>query len=450
MNSCTHTHTHTHTHTPVIDTQYYITNRGNSSLSHVPLQLAKEEEDVGKLTPSSPPLPLLRAPQSPADDSCNTERRERPGESMADIEQPKQTQMLSPYERMEPASVPRRHDNGVQGGVARRESRKKKMRYSSSDNVLLSKEEGMVSALGGTGEGYSGGQLHVWKKRLGLREGSVFTGSLPDLVRDEMGEGEGEEEEGGEDVYIDPTDLASVFISPRVSRKFSQRLLKRMDTMMNQTTPTYLKIIPPDGEGGVSLATEMERSATTLSYCCTTEDDLSSVDWDAGDEAERTPAPNLTPDHTHHEDHVTSPAPDHTHRVRRRRSNRAAAVVAQGDSDDERIYECIDELSLPSCALSSDSPHFHAPPRQLPLPRRRSKAASKKRRLRYSLMKGLDGYECLDLSPTGEGGAIPRWAELSPALPPPRKISAPPTNGERPIEHFPVQSTLSVPVSVCV
>ena len=100
---------------------------------------------------------------------------------------------------MESARASCHHGDHDRVGVVRRESgQRKKIRYFSSDNALFSKgglERGRVTPL--AGETYPGGQLELWKKRLGLREGSVFTGSLPDLVR-EGEEVEGEEgEEGG-------------------------------------------------------------------------------------------------------------------------------------------------------------------------------------------------------------------------------------------------------------
>lgn len=310
------------------------------------------------------------------------------------------------------------------------------MRYCSSEHLLVSKgdaEECDVRVM----EDYPGGQVHVWKKKLGLREGSVYTGSLPDLKREEEMEGE-EEDEGGDDEYIDPRDIASAFISPKLSRRVSQRLLKRMDTMMNQATPTYLKIISTEGE-------RCPLSPNGAISCCTTEDDLSSVDWDAGDEAEHvtsSPAPNHTPQlnsSTKSNSHR-----DHTHILRRRQSHRVTAII-EGDSDEDgsNIYECIDELSLPTCDIRGEvGANQFKIPQHIPLPRRRSKVTTNRRRQRYSKMKGLDGYEYLDLSPTGDGATIPRWHELSPALPPPRKSTLQPTP-----EHPPLEATLSVPVS---
>ena len=224
-----------------------------------------------------------------------------------------------------------------------------------------------------------------------------------------------------------------------------------MMSTANGATPTYLRIIAPeDGDGPRSLREQdLDRSALS---CCTTEDELSSVNWDAGDEADLAPTSptptSPTIDHTHPDDDKVqdpSPAHDHTHRsvrVRRRRSNRTTAVV-QRDSDDERIYECIDDITPTTC---HDPGRLRLqPPRQLPLPRRRSKVtANRLRQQRLSTMKGLDGYEYLDLSPGAEGGSIPRWTELSPALPPPRKTSAPVKEG--PVDHIPIQPTLSVPV----
>jgi hypothetical protein len=264
----------------------------------------------------------------------------------------------------------------------------------------------------------------------------------------ESGEDE-EGEEGGEDEYIDPREIASAFIFPRLSRRVSQRVLRRMDTMMNTdtvATPTYLRIIGPDEEkeeGSRALRRrELDRSALS---CCTTEDDLSSVDWDAGDEAPTSPTQN----HTHLASEL-SPAPaDHTHRVnrvRRRRSNRMTAAVQQ-DSDDERIYERIDDLALPTCDIGAETggPKFQVP-RKLTLPRRRSKVTAN-RRQQLSSMKGFDGYEYLvDTSPTPVEGVrtIPRWTEMSPALPPPRNTSAPVKNGA--VEHVPIHPALSVPL----
>ena len=422
-----YTHAHMHTNAHIMHCNHHYIVVLISSVLHLQL----DKEDVG----DSPPPPPPRLPQTHTD-NCKEKEPHKPSE------------MISPYETMDSVTVSRRHGDDRKGGVVRQERGRRKLRYYSSDNALVTLS-GVREGGGVTGESYSGGQLQLWRKRLGLREGSVFTGSLPDLAREE--EEEEEEDEGGEDEYIDPAELASAFISPRLDRRNTQRLLKRMDTMMNQATPTYLRIIPPDEGNGRSLRKTrvLERSGAVS--CYTTDDDLSSVDWDAGEEPEQvdtSPAPN----HTHPEDpnDASSPAPNHTHRdnkVRRRKSSRSAAVVRR-DSDDEeageRIYECIEDLALPTCDLPEDpsASRLHVPPQQLPLPRRRSKH----RRLRYSLMKGLDGYEYLDTSPTGEGASIPRWTELSPALPPPRKTSAPPPTGEG--DHLPIQPTLSVPVSV--
>ena len=405
------------------------------------LQLVTRDE-VDNLTPSPPPPPPRE--HQPSAEAVKGEQRGEKGDD--DYRKQKKA---TPYERIDSVGMSCRHGDRDKVGVVRHESgRRKKIRYFSSANDLQSSRGG-VEESGVTPVPVGGNypRVQMWRKRLGLMEGSVFTGSLPDLAREgESGEdGEGEEgEEGGEDEYIDPREIASAFIFPRLSRRVSQRVLRRMDTMINTATvatPTYLRIIGPDEEEEGSRALrrrELDRSAHS---CCTTEDDLSSVDWDAGDEAPTSPAQN----HTHPASKL-SPAPaDHTHRVnrvRRRRSNRMTAVIQQ-DSDDERIYECIDDLALP-IGVETGGPKFQVP-RKLTLPRRRSKVTSN-RRQQLSTMKGLDGYEYLDLSPTTVEGAsaIPRWMELSPALPPPRKTSAPVKNGA--VEHVPIQPTLSVPV----
>ena len=405
------------------------------------LQLVmRNEMDI--LTPSPPPPPPREHQPS-----AEAVKGEQGGEKGDDWKQKETTH----YERMDSVGMSCRHGDRDKVGVVRRKSgRRKKIRYFSSANDLLSSSVG-VEESGVTPVPVGGNypRVQMWRKKLGLREGSVFTGSLPDLVREgESGEDE-EEEEGGEDEYIDPREIASAFIFPRLSRRVSQRVLRRMDTMMNTdtvATPTYLRIIGPDEEkeeGSRALRRrELDRSALS---CCTTEDDLSSVDWDAGDEAPTSPTQN----HTHLASEL-SPAPaDHTHRVnrvRRRRSNQMTAVVQQ-DSDDERIYERIDDLALPACDIGAEmgGPKFQVP-RKLTLPRRRSKVTAN-RRQQLSSMKGFDGYEYLvDMSPTPVEGVrtIPRWTEMSPALPPPRNTSAPVKNGA--VEHVPIHPALSVPV----
>ena len=426
------------------------------------LQMRSEEADI--LTPSPPP-PHARLPtavpveEMGGENDCWRKDRE-----------------ITPYERMDSVCVSRRHGDGEEVGVVRRESgRRKNIRYFSSVNNLPSKgalEESGVTPLG-VGENYSGGKVQMMKKRLGLMEGSVFTGSLPDLAMDGEDGEEGEGEEGGEDEYIDPREIASVFIFPNLSRRDSQKVLRRMDTLMNTgggAMPTYLKIIGPDEEAKSSLRRPvLNRSAAS---CYTTDDDLSSVDWDAGDEAEHAPT-SPTQDHTHpvntisptqnhtHPVNTINPTQDHAHpvnaisstqghahrgnRVRRRRSNRMTAVIQQdSDEDDERIYECIDDITLPTGGETRGL-QFQVS-RKVTLPRRRSKVTANSCRQPLSTMKGLDGYEYLDLSPSAEGVGIPRWTELSPALPPPRKTSAPVKNGA--VAHIPIQPTLSVPVSV--
>ena len=340
----------------------------------------------------------------------------------------------------------------------------RKMRYSSSANALVSKGTETTTGAGSvtpSREDYSGGQLHGWKKKLGLREGSVFTGSLPDLeVPGRAEEEEDEEDEGGEDEYIDPRELASAFISPRLGRRMSQRVMRRMDTMMGQDIPTYLRILPAttrrsdserpsdvDEIDGVGREECVEQSLLSDAVgggrggegkdrldrsCYTTDDDLCSVDWDAEDEAENA---------------VTSPAPSPAHpksRVRRLKSNQSSAAVML--SDDDRIYECIDDYHFSTCPIGKE-PEIPKP-RQLPI-RRRSKVTTIRCRQRYSRMKGFDGYEYLDTPVLSDSEVIPRWNELSPALPPPRKMSAPPfrTLGTT-LELGAVHPTLSVPVSL--
>ena len=303
---------------------------------------------------------------------------------------------------------------------------KKLMVRSASHNSLVTRES----------REFVRGCVHVWQKRLGLREGSVFTGSLPNL--EVMGEeGEESEDEGGEDEYIDPSELASAIISPKFSRQMSRRVIRRMDTMMLQTTPTYLKILPPGSHDAVRRGhrkggegREGDREGGEGDRWIT-DDDLSSVDWDAEDERELDP---------------TSPAHHAPHEgtVRRQLSERWSVRLSQ----DERIYERIEDLALPTRDI-------RGPQSQVPrLPRRRSKVALNSCRRRFSRMKGMDGYEYLE-TPC-EPAVIPMWRELSPALPPPRKTSAlpPPRKSSAPLPtsqespfHAAVQPHLSVPVS---
>ena len=278
-----------------------------------------------------------------------------------------------------------------------------------------------------------GQQVQAWKKK--LREDSIFTDSLPNLEVSGWREEEEEEEEGGEDEYIDPRELASAIIRHQLSRRMSKRMLRRMDTMMSQATPTYLKILAPgirndvipmkrvssapvrgrarDGEGGDGW---------------TTDDDL---DWDAEDEQERVSTSS-----------AHSTLPDHAPR-RRLLSNKKSGRL----SADERIYACIEDISLPVCDIGEPRrPKFEVP-RQAPPPRRRSRAASHLRR-RLSKMKAMDGYEYLDALTPVDGAKIPMWQDHSPALPPPRKISTPPPRTHPSQETTPINRY--VPVSVCV
>lgn len=266
-------------------------------------------------------------------------------------------------------------------------------------------------------------QLRVWRKRLGLKEGSVFTGSLPDLELPASEEEEGEDDEE----YIDPREIASAIVPPKL---MSLRLLRRVDTMITQTTPTYLKIISPDNKAdGSDKAPPSIPASPRPSYGELGErevdnvfsDDGSSVDWDASSldwgEDRNT--------------YATIPAqqPSWGHRERKVGLSKRLSV-----SLEERIYERVDDI-LPNSRVKGI-------PRKMPLCRRSRVNIS--HRQKFSQMNGVGGYESLD-TPAGEGPQ--HLLQRKPTLPPPRKSSAPPLRTLSTQDHVDVHHSLSVPVS---
>ena len=89
---------------------------------------------------------------------------------------------------------------------------------------------------------------HQLRRKLGVMEGSIFTGSLPQLTRssreeDEREDGEEEEEEEG-GIYLDPWEIASAIIPRRMSRRMSKRMMRRLNTLLQvQAQPIYLRLI---------------------------------------------------------------------------------------------------------------------------------------------------------------------------------------------------------------
>ena len=286
-------------------------------------------------------------------------------------------------------------------------------------------------------------QLQAWRKKLGLREGSIFTGSLPDLEMSARGEGDEEEED--EEEYIDPREIASAIITPKLSRRMSQRLIRRMDTMMLQATPTYLKIVASNPAKNpsplcVPAQRRLHRGAGGGSdpyldgAVSNTEDDASSEDWDAKD-GKRDMCNGYS----------TIPA---AWQIPRNKERKIGMSKKLSVSMDERIYECIDDIALPLCDVGAKGGTSHQMPRKRHFTRR-SRVTSSSRRRRFSKMKGTDGYELLD-TPAESWSRLPGGPVLpkrKPALPPPRKTSAPPFRTFGAQSHMYVQQALSVPVS---
>lgn len=284
--------------------------------------------------------------------------------------------------------------------------KKKLVHRSTSDNELV------MRGVSGVPESHCPRpirQLQAWRKRLGLREGSVFTGSLPDL------ELASEEEDSGDEEYVDPREIAGAVIPRKLSHRMSQRLMKRMDTI----THTYLKIISPNDQvcdsGKTPPTIPVQRPHRERGRHAGLSDD--SVNWD-GD----------------HDLYATIPAlqPSQGHRERRMALNKKLSV-----SLDERIYERVDDI-LPNFGVKGI-------PRKFRLSRRSKVNIS--HRNKFLQMNRLDGYEYLE-SPVGDAPPIPPGLKRKPTLPPPRKSSAPALRTLGTQDHFDVQSSLSIPVSV--
>ena len=319
------------------------------------------------------------------------------------------------------------------------QSRRKKVRSISADGLVVrggsvvAESDGARRPMGSFASMKARpGQLQALRRQ--LREGSIFTGSLPHLDRAaEDGGGEEEEEEDDGEEYVDPSEISAV-IFQKPSRRLSQRLLLRVDTI--SSPPTYLEIITPHSEMG-ALREKGDWLGSTLSC----NDDTSSVDWDVKSRDDEWVGPD---------GYATIPS----HGARKSRE-RKVGVARKKSNSAEDIYESIDDMRLPlfhsrvNCDEAETSP-IHTR-RVLPLAQR-SNVGSISRRLKF--MKGVDGYESLDTPMTStstllhEAPPIPPWPQRRPTLPPPRKTSAPPPTqppGAQPHPH--VNHTLSVPVS---
>ena len=321
-------------------------------------------------------------------------------------------------------------------------------------------------------------QLHIWKRRLGVTEGSIFTGSLPHISRALEEEEEEEEDDIGGGVYLDPREIASVVVSQKVSRKVSQRMQRRVNTLLSpRGQPVYLRLV---GSREVEKATEEETTLAASPYVpmashlkgnkawtrvfggegreggswfdqeaiggspalsnCTSDCDGSSVDWEAKD------------DRWGEEQNVYATIPDWWEGGQGRGGKEDPAGEARmvrqpsrvSTASGEGIYAVIDELGVPrSNSHSNGIKTSHVRPYSKQLSFSPSKTSSLDRHtLHLRGMKSLDGYEYLD-SPVAP--PIPPWLSRPRPSLPPRKKSAP-----EPRRHIHAHPTIPVSECVCV
>lgn len=298
-------------------------------------------------------------------------------------------------------------------------------------------------------------KVNMWKRRLGMNEGSIFTGSLPQLDKAI----EEEEDDSDGEMYLDPREIASVIVPAKASRRVSQRMRKRLDTLLSaQASHVYLPVISsevrapqpqpqPQSQQPQSQQLQSQQQPPQTSQRVRKEGEVSNHPVIFRSQYKGS---SVVMNGTREEDGYATIADRRSFHGKKTAATRKVSLMSGAPG--ESIYECIEDMGILPPSHSSGALNKtetdtmpHRVPHHLPLTRGSKVMSLDCHRLRR--MDMFDGYAYLDtpVSPASlfaEAPPIPPWPS-KPRLPPPRKRSAP-----NPMMHIhPHKQTFSMPVS---